>query len=105
MNYFFRVRIILYNQQVKDDRLKKYSFDFPEDFIEPIYFNIAEYSYHYGGDGFLYAVGKLTGSTFVLIDTEWHDVQDIEFNWCAMREDFGFDNSEDFDDDFKTSEN
>ena len=36
MNYFFRVRIILYNQQVKDDRLKKYSFDFPEDFIEPI---------------------------------------------------------------------
>ena len=88
---------------VKDDNLES-EFDFEDEDVEEIYFDTANFNYHYGADGFLYATGKTNGNLFVLIDAEWHDVQSAEFDMYAMQEDFSFDSSENFPDDFPNSE-
>ena len=80
--------------------MQKYSFDFPEDFVEETYFNQAEYNYHYGADFFLYAKHKVSGEMYVLFDAEWHNVQDAEFDWNLGKDELSFDSSNEFYDAF-----
>ena len=77
---------------------------FPEDFVDESYFNLSNFTYHYG-DGFLYSKCNNTNTVFVLIDTVWYDVQDTDFLAEVVKYEKSFDNPNFFDDYFNTQEN